>query len=153
MSRFDLGDAKDYGDFLNIMAAAFGRVERWIEDRWHAASINDRWSPRAPLALRDLEILERPPVAPIEERFEPAGDGKPEILGALYVLEGSRLGSRVLRKRVAPGLPTHFLDDSEPPLAWRDLLRRIEGLSPMDLDRSSKAASAVFDIFLKAASR
>jgi heme oxygenase (biliverdin-IX-beta and delta-forming) len=118
-SRFRLGSLPEYRAFLRALAAAHVPVEAAL-DRSGAQHIVPDWPKRRRTALicDDLaELGDRCP-PPEPERFL---DDEAEVLGALYVLEGSRLGGAVLRRQVAPDLPQRFL--GAPPLAgsWRGL--------------------------------
>jgi heme oxygenase len=78
---------------------------------------------RSHLLREDLAALGAP--LPSPEAIEPIG-GTAEILGALYVLEGSRLGGAMLKRSVPPGLPLAFLSAPQPPGAWRKLLETLD---------------------------
>lgn len=151
MSRHDLSDPVGYTRFLSVMAKGFGPIEDWLGAHWQFAPQSVAFVRRLPLIQADLQALgEELPTADAD--FDPGDGGRSELLGLLYVLEGSRLGAKVLKTRVAPGLPTAFLGDNEPLLAWRTLLLQIDDLSNGEMDRADVAASAAFDIFLAAAS-
>lgn len=64
-----------------------------------------------------------------------------EILGALYVLHGSRFGARILARNVSstlPGVPATFLNCNVPKVQWNTLLK--------NLDRVGSSAQAVAPI-------
>jgi len=145
-SAFALGDPASYGLFLRAQAVAHLPVEDALAAGGIAAIVRD-WSARRRykqlrLDLAELRLNVPTPVGSI------ALEGTPALLGALYVLEGSRLGGALLRKRVAPDLPTRFLDKADP-TAWRTLLSLLETELDTDLKRGSAvaAAKAVFDLF------
>lgn len=75
--------------------------------------------------------------------------------GALYVIEGSRLGGRFLVRGVAAGLPTGYLGDEQPRGRWLALLTALERALPdaSVRDRAITAARAVFARFELAARR
>ena len=77
-------------------------------------------------------------------------------LGALYVLEGSRLGAQVLLQRVDQSDDhsvlgaRHFLRGSDPTL-WVTFLRTLEDAStPIDADEMVSAARETFELFYAA---
>ena len=55
--------------------------------------------------------------------FDVAGAGR---WGALYVIEGSRLGGQLLARSVPTGLPVAYLSSRHRPGEWRALLAAIE---------------------------
>lgn len=158
MSRHNLSDPGGYSEFLAVMAKGFAPVEDWLQRHWGAAPREARFRRRIPLIETDLAGLaaQFPAVAAsvptsAPKDIEISDDGPAGMLGALYVVEGSRLGAKVLSKRVGAGLPKHFLDDNEPLLEWRALLQQIQQLPEKELDRAAGAASDVFDHFLAVA--
>ncbi|MBP0048955.1 biliverdin-producing heme oxygenase [Marinobacterium sp. AK62] len=80
---------------------------------------------------------------------------EPERLGALYVLEGSRLGARVIARHLAgsPQLPqTFYSNAASRSSVWPVLLGRLQELEqPADIQASISAARRVFLLYLKAA--
>ena len=75
-----------------------------------------------------------------------------EVMGALYVLEGSRLGGKLLRRSVASGLPTRYLDH-QAPLPWPVFVTQIERMLSSGVGRreAAGAANRVFGVFEGAA--
>ena len=78
------------------------------------------------------------------------------MLGALYVLEGSRLGAQVLLRRVDQSgdhsvlEARHFLRGSDPTL-WVTFLRTLEDTSaPIDVDEMVGAARETFELIYAA---
>jgi heme oxygenase len=143
-SHWDLGDHADYTAFLSAQARAFLPVEQALAD------LGD-WSERArgPLLVADLADLGV--TAPASEPF--AFASPPAMIGGAYVLEGSRLGGAMLRKSVAPGLPTRFLTPSTVAGHWQKFLATLEQELASDVQRTQAVAGAqfVFDLFLRAA--
>ena len=95
-------------------------------------------------ALRSDRAALGTPVAWDDEPAAIAGfddrDSRPfAIAGAIYVLEGSRLGGRFLARQVGEDLPREYLDPNQPPKHWRDLLARLDVI----LDRPEKQAVAL----------
>jgi heme oxygenase len=106
--------------FHTAVEAEFGRP-RWRDD-WAAAGIVVADHARTSLLASDLRALGAPPaeatitLAP----FETFG----EVLGSLYVTEGSSLGGRIIGPAIAARLgsiPTRFYesDGREHPHPWR----------------------------------
>jgi heme oxygenase (biliverdin-IX-beta and delta-forming) len=119
-----------YGEFLQLSAAAIGpleealreaNVERMLpdwEDRSRGASL------RADLA--DLGVSTPPAARP------PSLGGEAHQFGVLYVLEGSRLGAKVLIRRLlaSPGLqtlrPLRYLRHGEGLPLWPTFVEQLE---------------------------
>jgi heme oxygenase len=143
-SQWDLGRRDGYIAFLCAQARAFLPVELAI-----AADGGNCTKQRAPLLLADLADLGV--TAPTAEPMEFAS--RSAMLGGAYVLEGSRLGGAILRKSVAPGLPTRFLAPASVAGHWKDFLSMLEQELTSDVQRSQAVAGArqVFDRFLRAA--
>ena len=143
-SRWNLGKREDYAAFLLAHARAFLPVEAAL-----IASGTPIDQPRADLLVGDLAELglAPPPFRPVEFA------NSDELLGGAYVLEGSRLGGAVLRKSVAPDLPTRFLAPPPRPGHWQAFLHRLEHSLISDVQRSQAVVGAhkVFDRFLRAA--
>jgi heme oxygenase len=118
-SAFDLADPIQYGQFLMAHARAIVGVEQ----RLSSCQELPRWRARSAQLAADLQALGLscpPPLAfTMSER-----NGR--SWGALYVLEGSRLGAAVLLRRLAPGLPEAFLSDRHHFGEWNSLLAAIE---------------------------
>ncbi|MDX7950878.1 biliverdin-producing heme oxygenase [Lichenihabitans sp. Uapishka_5] len=96
--RFDLRDRQGLSGFLLAQARAVFPLEQALDAAGATALLPDWPARRRAAALRaDLAALGLPaPIAP-SGPFLPSRD---HALGALYVLEGSRLGGRVLHRRV-----------------------------------------------------
>ncbi|MGI4733144.1 MAG: biliverdin-producing heme oxygenase [Janthinobacterium lividum] len=104
---FDLADRRSYAAFLAAHAAALMPVEAWL-DAHGAGDVTADWPARrrgAALAA-DLAALGEP--VPAGDGFAAATDPA-SLAGVLYVIEGSRLGGRMLVRGVAAGLPTSYL--------------------------------------------
>lgn len=120
----DLADPADYRRFLAAQAAAYLPVEAAIDAAGGARLLAD-WPARRRGALlrRDLAALAVPVPAP-EPPPDLAGDAA--TLGAIYVLEGSRLGGALLRRGLPAGAPEAFLAAPQPPGGWRKLLELLD---------------------------
>jgi len=150
MSRYDLGCRVDYGAFLQAQARAFIGVEAALD-----AACADTYLPdwrerrrsdalRADLGLLGLDVPEPALVPTFREEAE--------VLGAVYVLEGSRLGAAVLVCSVADEMPKSFLSSGNP-AAWRALTSVLDERlsSPELLDTAVEGACSVFAVFENAA--
>ncbi len=145
-SRAELGDRASYGRFLLAQAAAHLPVEAALA-RGGVADIVPDWDARQRSALLCADLaglgLDVPEAAGAIE-FE----GEAAMLGALYVLEGSRLGGTVLKRSVAPDFPAHFLGGVDSG-AWRSLLALLDERLDTESKRSAATRSAcrVFELF------
>lgn len=113
--RFNLADAGDYAAFLNLNHAALTALRpHWrSEDEADFAGLVDALA-------TDLIELGSEQSAGIDP-FPGPIDG----LGLSYVVRGSRLGSKILRKRVGSELPTAYFD-FRMGTTWARLLDQIE---------------------------
>jgi heme oxygenase (biliverdin-IX-beta and delta-forming) len=153
-SRFDLSNAAGYGRFLRAQAAAFLPVEAEL-DRADVAALIPDWPDRrrADQLRADLAALSVTPAEP----FSPDLfiQSKAPVLGAAYVLEGSRLGGALLKRSVAAGLPSQFLDSRQSAGSWRNFLKLLDTflVRQDDLEAAAEAARQVFTRFEWAAKR
>lgn len=146
--RFDLTDRASYGRFLTAHARALPAVEAALE----ACDAIPAFAPRTDALQADLAALGLPmpdplPLAPPENEAA--------AFGALYVIEGSRLGGAMLARQVPAALPRAYLSAVHPPGGWRafgDMLDRAEKAGgPGWIDRAVAAAEATFDLYAEAA--
>jgi heme oxygenase len=152
-SEFDLSTTAGYGAFLQAQSACVKPIEDLLTDAGIGALIPD-WPARrrASLLAADLHALalaEDPAVA------SPHLVQDSELLGAIYVLEGSRFGGAVLSRRVVAGAPLRFMTASAPPRAWSNLLETLDRnlIGAPEFAMAISAARAVFRCFELAASR
>lgn len=98
--RYDLTRADHYRCFLIAHASALPRLELGATGKgWKG------WHPRLPMISDDLAALGATlPVPVIAPSISDVA-----AWGVQYVLEGSRLGGRVLAARVPEGMPTRYL--------------------------------------------
>jgi heme oxygenase len=147
-SRFDLGDRQSYLLFL----LAHGRALPAIEEALAREPSLPAWRPRAAFLAEDLKAFGQDLPAPL--RLEPA-PGPAESLGLLYVMEGSRLGGRVLLGRVAPGFSSHYLAATHEPGEWRAFTARLDERGAREgpdwLDRLVAGARLGFQLASRAA--
>ena len=149
---FDLTTRSGYTHFLLAQAHAFLPVEVAID----AADPHDflpDWPARRRSAalLADLRALGRTPEI---EAPGPLFRNREEILGAIYVLEGSRLGGRMLARSVPTDLPRSFIGSTDGGM-WRNLIEVLDKLliSEDQLKSASDAAKRVFALFQAGALR
>lgn len=150
-SRFDLSQAAGYRSFLRATASAHLGIEAALDAAGAARLVAD-WPERRRgdllrADLADLGIKAGEGIAP------PAFSSEAEVLGGIYVVEGSRLGGALLSSRIAPGTPARFLTAPARPGAWRNLLvlldRHLD--DPAQLELAVSAARACFRRFERAA--
>jgi len=143
---FDLGTAEGHARFLRAHARILPAVERIVDPK----GLLPDWEARAPLLLQDIATLGIK--APAQQAFVlPAGLAA--RWGALYVLEGSRLGGAVLHRQLPPGAPDRFLAARHPSGAWARLLALMDQADTGPSWRSDAlaGASATFRAFAEAA--
>ncbi|RHW17372.1 hypothetical protein D1610_10375 [Sphingomonas gilva] len=135
-----------YGQFLTAQAGALFATERAL-DNGRAETVVPDWPSRrrAELLRGDLIAFGLSPPPPLD-RLELNGDAA--LLGAIYVLEGSRLGGALLKRSVPAHFPTAFLSGGNS-LSWRRLLSIIDERlkAADDMNSAITAASEVFALF------
>lgn len=157
-SAFDLGSPHGYRAFLSAQAEPFVATERELECAGVGVFVPDwRERRRSHLLLDDLSKLAASDLRVEDDASlrEGGTDSRirradaPALLGALYVLEGSRLGGALLKQRVPDHLPTRFLAAPEPAGSWRKLLEILDSFlyDPARIDAAVGAARAVFKRF------
>jgi len=151
-SRFDMTDREGYRAFLIAQATGFLPVETALDEAGAATVIPD-WPERrrggllradlADLSVTAPELLDPPPHFPV----------KASMLGAIYVLEGSRLGGAVLKRAVPDAFPRRFLEARQAAGSWRRLLESLDLflIRPDDLAAAVQMAAQVFALFEKGA--
>lgn len=142
--RFALGTAEGYRDFLTAHARILPLAERLIDPGALVAG----WQGRTQALRDDLAALggEAPPE--LDFALPP---GEAARWGALYVIEGSRLGGAVLARSVPEGLPAAYLNARHASGAWRDLLARLDAAVGEDRAEAERGAKAMFGAYLEAA--
>ncbi len=150
-SQFKLDAPASYASFLLAQGAAHCAVEAELERAGVAGVLAD-WPARrrSDLVAADLgELGLRVP----ERVFGRHLAGLPQILGAVYVLEGSRLGGKVLAKRLYPGAPRRFLAAVGGRSAWPLLVNLLNQnlQDPGDLMTAATAAKDCFACFERSA--
>ncbi len=147
---FELGDRAGYAEFLRAQAASFLPVEAAL-DRAGATDLLPDWPERrrAQLLQSDLSAMG---VAAHDSDTRVAFGSSAAMLGAIYVLEGSRLGGRMLARAVPPEFPQLFLAAGSSTL-WRRLISVLDKqlVSPDDQAEAIAAARQVFALFERGA--
>jgi heme oxygenase len=118
-SRFDLADRRSYLEFLLSHAAALPAIERVLA----AEPSLPPWRPRTEALRNDLRALGA--VFP-ETTSGCVATGVAEKFGLLYVVEGSRLGARLLQARVGPGFPAEYLAAAHLLGEWRAFIEALD---------------------------
>ncbi|KQS65542.1 hypothetical protein ASG39_10090 [Rhizobium sp. Leaf371] len=140
-----------YKTYLRGMSAFRLPVETMLADRTWPEDL-DLWSKqafgaliRADLADLDIAADEAVPVPPI-------GAAREDMLGMLYVLEGSALGARLLYRRAqALGLRAdfgarHLAAQAEKSDRWPRFLHLLESIDAIEIDRVANASRATFTV-------
>lgn len=153
-SRFDLASRDGYGAFLVAQAAAHLPVEAALDGAGVARVLPD-WAQRrrgdrlrADLAAMGLEPAAEPAAVACIQALSAALADAAGMLGAVYVLEGSRLGGALLRRSVPDGLPVTFLEAGNS-AAWRTLLAKLDErlCNQEKIALAVSAAARVFAVF------
>jgi heme oxygenase len=147
------GSIEGYAQFLSAMASAMVPLERALEAAGIEQVLPD-WTQRrrAFLLLDDLAALGGDPVPEI---LPPAADGEARQLGMVYVLEGSRLGGKLLLKRALGSTDpkvraaTRYLSHGTDRNLWSSFLERLESSpdvsrAPADAIAGAREAFALF---------
>ncbi|MBV9527581.1 MAG: biliverdin-producing heme oxygenase [Sphingomonas sp.] len=151
LSRLDLADRQDYGRFLRFHGRAVPAVESALSsaglhdlvDGWHDHR-------RSGAIQADLAALGEAMPEPV---LAPALDTVGELLGTAYVLEGSRLGGRVLKRRLGQGFPSDFLSGSDCGGSWPNVIAALDQRLYSDalIGEAAAAARRCFALFLSVA--
>lgn len=126
-SRFALDQPDDYRRFLRAHSRVLNAAETALERAGIAELLVD-WPTRTRRhALRDdLAELRCPPAPPLHL---PELKDASSCWGVAYVLEGSRLGGRVLARRIRqvdPTAPVRYLEHGDVAKLWPAFLARFE---------------------------
>lgn len=156
---FNLGDVTHYRRFLQANAATLIAIEQLLENAGVEQLLPD-WPARTrrEAILTDLHSLHSD-VQPLALRR--TAPTPPEVFGILYVLEGSRLGARVLLEQVlasddenvrnASSYLRHGQPGAEHTGLWRSFLQHLETNDAAD-DQTQTVSGAVyaFTMFIRA---
>ena len=151
LSRLDLAEPSDYRRFLQFHGRTVPAVEGALASGG-LGELVDGWCAARRSGAIESDLLLMGEAMP-EAVSAPAICGTADLLGTAYVLEGSRLGGRVLRKRVKTGLPTRFLDDHNGSGAWPKIVAALDQRLHSDvlLGEAKEAARRCFALFLNVA--
>ena len=154
LSSFDLSRAAGYRRFLEVTAAALLPIEAALSRAGVSAMLAD-WDRRSRRSaiLTDLAVIgAKGKPLPFEGRLNAS-----QMWGALYVLEGSRLGARVLLNAISD-LPhangaTAYLRHGLGERLWQSFVVLLESrpCSPADELDVMDGARLAFDLFSQAA--
>jgi heme oxygenase len=152
-ATFDLTDRSSYARFLSAHAEVVWPLEAALAGE----RVTTDWETRkrGGLLREDLAHLRSLTTAKAANLTELSLSSVPEIAGALYVLEGSRLGGKFLARRLPMGFPRAYLDSDQPSAEWRKLLDSLDTIlyDPTNLQSALAAAHRVFSAFERAATR
>lgn len=145
-SGFDLSTRDGYIHFL----MAHARVLPVVEQSLSPGSLIPQWQGRTTALLADIRALNGVAPENVSVDLPKTEAGR---WGALYVLEGSRLGGAVLAKRIPRGMPSAYLSARHPPGAWTRILQTLDGIDSGTEFRTDAVlgAKTVFRAFLTAA--
>ena len=154
LSSFDLSQAAGYRRFLEVTAAALLPLEAALSRAGISAMLAD-WDRRS----RRSAILADLAVVGAQAQPLPLGGGlnASQMWGVLYVLEGSRLGAKVLLRAISD-LPhahgaTAYLCHGLGERFWQSFVVQLESrpCSPADERDVMDGARLAFDLFFEAA--
>lgn len=149
-SSYDLSRRDHYVRFLQAHAAAFVPVEQALSKAGANDVIPD-WQDhcRSDALIADLRAL-GVPLPSLQPA--PSFDSAAAVIGGAYVLEGSRLGAKLIRRGVSSHFPTAFLNASGG-LGWKNFVTFIERVLPTTLEgaQAQRAAIDTFGVFERAA--
>ena len=151
LSTYRLDRRDDYVNFLQAQAGAFLPVERALTDGG-AAALVPGWDKalRGALLAADLAALE---IGDIPEVPAPSYNGQAELLGGIYVLEGSRMGAAVLLRDIPAEFPRAFLAARSPAGRWGAFIATLERKlsSPVEIEQANESARRTFACFEQSA--
>lgn len=150
----DFAGMEEYGRFLEAQVRIFPAAEEYLAASPEFRTLSD-WSDRlrAGALMSDLKALGRTAPAPIPFRFH---DRPGFAAGIAYVLEGSRLGGKLIaRKLERAGLadaPVNFLTHGADRRFWPSCTRWLESREADEAyaKDAAAAAHATFGLFLLA---
>lgn len=148
--RVNLADRESYGRFLQAQSGPVMALEAALQDFGVARLLPD-WPLRSRTSALhyDLEYLTLRPGSCRAVRLTSAA----EAFGTLYVLEGSRLGARVLLRQILAAAPdirpaTRFLSHGSDQKLWTTFLQILEAkVGVNDLGGCIQGAHGTFAVF------
>lgn len=147
---FDLNDREGYRDFLIAQAGPFLTAEAAV-DAFDPVALLPDWRERRRGALIRADLADFGVPTPQPEPLDLQSDAA--VLGAIYVLEGSRLGGAMLARNVPMDLPARFIRSASEPKRWQGLIKVLDHhlVTPSQRDTAVDAARTVFDLFWRSA--
>ena len=144
-----------YARFLLATARALLPLERELEAANVSAILPD-WVQRSRSSSLRSDLAAMSLVEPVEEAWLPRSD-EAYLFGIVYVLEGSRLGARVLLRQLEMSIPTDpkgassYLSHGLWEPLWQTFLIRLEASESVKQNREAAVAgaSAAFEMFLR----
>lgn len=137
-SLFSLDSPTEYSAFLKAHARALAPLE----------SLARPESPRLPQLEEDLAVLGEAMPEPLTAE---AGASEAFRWGALYALEGSRLGGAMLERQVAPGLPRAYLQSGHRNGSWAAFQQALDAAADGGgqewIDSAVQGAETAFALF------
>ncbi|MEQ6916625.1 biliverdin-producing heme oxygenase [Halomonas aquatica] len=146
-------DLNDYAETLSAMHPAQQGLEVLAAKSIHNLALAYPFTSRMDWLEADLAHLGlSSPASPGRGPEPPATLA--ELVGLLYVLEGSRLGARIIAKRVraslGDGIPRTFFDNADGERAWPVFCDFAVTHCPMEeVELAIRAARQAFGYFLK----
>lgn len=158
LGALDLGRLPGYRRFLEINAAALLPLETALESSGVAVIFAD-WPQRARRAAMLADLARVGGANRASESVDRLS--RNAVFGALYVLEGSRLGAKYLLRSVAQSSDpviasaTAYLRHGAGQPLWQDFLHMLarQPFSPEDETEVIAGAQTAFSIFARAADR
>jgi len=148
-SQMHLQSKAGYANFLATQVSALLPLEQALEAGGIAKLLPDWPSRRRADALKaDLAELH----VTITTDDAPSFLSDAALLGASYVLEGSRLGARMILRQIGQQSATRFLRHGDGSRLWRSFLDVLETNRAIrdDLASAADAARCVFSFFIDA---
>lgn len=143
---FDLSERAGYTAFLRGQAFAFLPIEAAIDAADPRELLHD-WPQRRRSKQLHADLSALGVTRPVTGDWD-GFRSREDILGAIYVVEGSRLGGRMLARSVPADLPCSFIDTSDSS-RWRNLIEVLDKLliSDEQLKLAIDAARRAFALF------
>lgn len=145
------GSLREYSRYLSAMAAFRAPVEATLAASGDIAPSGMTLPPTlSPALSADMADLGVPPATTGSASLAPLVKSPSGVAGALYVLEGSAVGARILVRRAAAlGLDAthgarHLVAQASDRARWPRFLLALERVPAFDLDAAISAATAVF---------
>lgn len=154
MTLEQMSTPADYRSHLRCHARVLIPLEKSLQASRHAAAIPDmeqRW--RSSALEDDLRAMGETEPEHVETRL---GASLAAFAGAMYVLEGSRLGAKMLLRqlgeRSGEALPAAFLSHGTEGRFWPSFVNWLNSLewSQEDLAQMRESARSVFQAYLTA---